>query len=120
MSTTSPGSYGTILPVKSPRDDLTVTSTFMYTIFNESFHKGPNAFPAVSEDFEFAKQFMEITEKLLKDGKLKTHPEKIGKEGLVGALKGMEDMKADKVSGQKLVYKVGETPDGTDAKVDLA
>ncbi len=98
MSTSSGGKYGTILPVKSPRDDLEVTSTFMYTIFNEPFHKAKNDFPAMKEDFEFAKMFMEITEGLLKDGKLKTHPEKVGNAGLEGALRGMEDMKADKVS----------------------
>lgn len=116
----SGGKYGTILPVKPPRDDLEVTSTFMYTIFNEPFHKGKNEFPAVKEDFEFAKMFMEITENLLKEGKLKTHPEKVGKDGLEGALRGMEDMKADKVSGQKLVYKVAETPKEPSVKIDLA
>ena len=116
----SGGKYGTILPVKPPRDDLEVTSTFMYTIFNEPFHKGKNEFPAVKEDFEFAKMFMEITENLLKEGKLKTHPEKVGDGGLEGALKGMEDMKADKVSGQKLVYRVGETPEEASKKIELS
>ena len=119
MSSSSGGKYGTILPVKSPRSDLEVTSTFMYTIFNEPFHKGKNEFPAVKEDFEFAKMFMEITEKLLQEGKLKTHPEKVGKDGLEGALKGMEDMKADKVSGQKLVYDVADTPAEPSVKIEL-
>ena len=120
MASGSGGKYGTILPVKPPRDDLEVTSTFMYTIFNEPFHKGKNEFPAVKEDFEFAKMFFEITEKLLKDGKLKTHPEKVGKDGLEGALRGMEDMKVDKVSGQKLVYRVGETSDKPNVTIELA
>ncbi|GIZ38404.1 hypothetical protein CKM354_000182100 [Cercospora kikuchii] len=103
--------YGTILPVKLPgRTDVTTTFTFMYTIFNDPFTKAGRETPAVPEDFEFAKKFFQITEDLLKEGKLKTHPEQVGGEGLVGALKGMEDMKNDKVSGKKLVYRVAETP----------
>lgn len=42
---------------------------------------------------------------------LKTHPEQVGENGLHGALKGMEDMKNDKISGRKLVYRVKETPE---------
>jgi len=110
LSSNPGGLYGTILPVKPPRDDLTVTNTLMYTIFNEDFQKGGRTTPASKEDFEFAKKFYEITEVLLKEGKLKTHPEQVGKGGLEGALKGMEDMKAGKVSGVKLVYKVADTP----------
>ena len=104
--------YGTILPVKLPQPDerdVATTTTFMYTIFNETFSKGGRETPATEEDFEFAKKFMDITEKLLKEGKLKTHPEKVGGKGLEGALEGMKDMQNEKVSGQKLVYKVEET-----------
>jgi hypothetical protein len=82
----------------------------MYTIFNEEFQKGGRTTPASKEDFDFAKKFFEITEKLMAEGKLKTHPEKVGEKGLEGALKGMEDMKAGKVSGVKLVYRVADTP----------
>lgn len=119
MAPGSGGKYGTILPVTPPRDDLEVTSTFMYTIFNEAFHKGKNEFPAVPEDFEFTKMFMDITEGLLREGKLKTHPETVGKEGLEGALKGMQDMKAEKVSGTKLVFNVRDTPGGEGKKYEF-
>lgn len=81
----------------------------MYTIFNEGFEKWGKTFDASKDDFEFAKKFFEITEELLKEGKLEAHPEKIGDGGLKGALEGMEEMKAGKVSGVKLVYKVAET-----------
>ena len=114
--------YGTILPVKLPQPDerdVETTTTFMYTIFNETFSKGKQETPAVPEDFEFAKKFMNITDRLLKDGKLKTHPEKVGGKGLEGALEGMMDMKNDKVSGQKLVYKVEET-EGEGASKDFS
>lgn len=104
--------YGSILPVKLPgRSDVKTTFTFMYTIFNDAFTKAGRDTPAIPEDFEFAKKFFGIVEKLLAEGKLKTHPEQVGKEGLKGALQGMEDMKNEKVSASKLVYKVADTPD---------
>lgn len=93
--------------------------TMMYTIFNEEYEKAGRHTPASPEDFEFAKKVFNITEKLLADGRLKTHPEKVGPNGLEGALQGMQDMKADKVSGQKLVYRVAETPANSKLEVEL-
>jgi hypothetical protein len=110
LSSESGCKYGTILPVKSPREDVETKGTFMYTIFGEEFSKGGKATPASTEDFEFAKKFYDITEKLLADGKLKTHPDKVGDGGLEGVLKGMDDMKNNGVSGVKLVYRVADTP----------
>lgn len=91
----------------------------MYTIFNEAFEKAGKTTPAVPEDFEFAKKIFSIAEKLLAEGKLKTHPEKVGSNGLEGVLQGFQDMKADKVSGQKLVYRVADTPPNSSAEVEL-
>lgn len=85
-------------------------NTLMYTVFGEEFKFGSTSIPASSEDFEFAKEFMGITEKLLAEGKLKPHAEKVGKDGLQGVLQGLEDLKTGKVSGNKLVYLVEETP----------
>ncbi|KAI5361411.1 Putative GroES-like superfamily, alcohol dehydrogenase-like, NAD(P)-binding domain superfamily [Septoria linicola] len=113
LSSDSTGAkYHTILPVKLPSrgKDVETMFTFMYTIFNEPFTKAGRDTPAIQEDFDFAKKFFQITEDLLKEGKLKTHPEQVGKEGLKGALQGMLNMKNEKVSGKKLVYRVAETP----------
>lgn len=85
--------YWTILPVKLPGKEVESTGfTFMYTIFNEAFSKAGRDTPALPDHFDFAKKFFDITEKLLADGKLKTHPEKVGPNGLEGALQGMEDL----------------------------
>lgn len=118
-SDTSGARYGSILPVKLPKEGVETTMTFMYTIFNDAFEKAGRTTPAVPEDFEFAKKFFDITEKLFHEGKLKTHPEHVGQNGLEGALQGMQDMKADKVSGKKLVYRVRETPENSKAEVEL-
>jgi len=110
LSSEPGGRYGSLLPVKFPRDDVGSKGTLMYTIFNEEFTKGATKYPASKEDFDFAKTFFEMTEKLIADGKLKTHPDKLREGGLEGALKGMDEMKAGKVSGEKWVYKIDETP----------
>lgn len=112
--------YWTILPVKLPnRNDVDSGFTFMYTIFGDAFEKAGRETPASQEDFEFARKFFGITEGLLKDGKLKTHPEKVGEKGLEGVLQGLKDLKEDKVSGNKLVYRVKETPGDSKAEVEL-
>lgn len=83
----------------------------MYTVFGEEFSFGKELkFPPILEDFEYTKKFMGLTEKLLAEGKLKAHRAKVGADGLKGVLKGLEDMKAGNVSGEKLVYRVEETP----------
>ncbi len=110
LSTDAGCKYGSILQAKSPREDVESTTTIMYTIFGESFKFGPQEIPAISEDFEYAKKFLAMTEGLLKEGKITAHKQTVGKDGLEGVLKGMEDMKNGKVSGEKLVYRVSETP----------
>ena len=92
----------------------------MYTIFNETFHHaGKTTFPALQEDFEYAKMFMGITERLIREGKLKTHPEKIGGKGLEGALRGMQDLKDGRASGQKLVYRIQDTPKNSELQIEF-
>lgn len=110
LTSSSGAKYGSILPVKSPREDVESVSTLMYTVFGESFKFGQQDIPAVSEDFEYTKKFLAMTEGLLKEGKIKAHKQTVGKAGLEGVLKGLEDMKNGKVSGEKLVYRVSETP----------
>lgn len=112
--------YGTILGSKLPnKKNIKSTTTIMYTIFNEPFSKAGRDTPAMPEDFEFQKEMFSITEKLLAEGKLKTHPAKVGPKGLEGVLQGMKDMKNDKVSGAKLVYHVRETPEDSKAEKEL-
>ena len=98
--------YGGILQTKSPREGVTSTNTLMYTMFGEEFRKGPKVFPASKEDFEFAKMWMDLTERLVAEGKVKPHPKKLGSVGLEGVLDGMQLLKEGKVAGEKLVYKL--------------
>jgi hypothetical protein len=83
----------------------------MYTIYGESYVKGSTVkqgreTPASEEDFNFMKTFIAISEKLVADGKIKPHNVDVREGGLEGVLRGLEDMKAGKISANKLVYKL--------------
>lgn len=65
---TNPGSrYGATNPIQSPRKDVESSSVVMYTMYGEPFVFGSQKFAGSQEDFEFAKMFMELTEKLLEE-----------------------------------------------------
>lgn len=112
---TEGGKYASIQPV--PKSDVEAINpnvdgphaTLMYSIFGEPISKQEGVVkPAEPEEFEFAKKFWEITRELLQDGKLKA-PRVIlnkGGDGFEGVLKGMDELRAGKVSGGKLVYTI--------------
>lgn len=111
LSSTSGCVYSALLPVDMPRKDVDDHGfTMAYTAMGEYFTFGPIEFPAKQEDFEFAQMFWGMAEKLLGEGKFKVHPPSVRKGGLKGVLEGLQEMREEKVSGQKLVYKVSETP----------
>lgn len=67
--TTDPGlspRYGTLIPVKMPRQDVTTTSTVMYTVFGRDFKFGAVDMPASREDFDFGRKLYCLTEELLR------------------------------------------------------
>ena len=70
----------------------------------------PFILPITKLHARFAKMFWGLSEKLLKDGKVKVHPLSVRPGGLKGVLDGLQEMREGKVSGTKLVYKVSETP----------
>lgn len=41
---------------------------------------------------------------------MKTHTERVRKYGLKGALEGLQEMQTGKVRGEKLVYRLADTP----------
>lgn len=57
--------YGTILPIKSPRKDISTTSTVMYTVFGKDFEFGPVKIPASKQDYNFGVQFFNLVESLV-------------------------------------------------------
>ena len=112
LSSTSGCAYSSLLPVKLPRQDIESKYTLVYTIANEYFRIGQQGkeFPAKQQDFDFAKKFGGIAEKLLAEGKFKVHPPSVRQGGLKGVLEGLQELREGKVSGSKLVYRISETP----------
>ncbi|KNG83239.1 protein TOXD [Aspergillus nomiae NRRL 13137] len=107
---TDGGEYGVLLFVGIDRENITTRHTLAYTAIGEQFSFGEQIMPAKAEDKEFAEGFWTIAEKLLADGKIKVHQPKVNPGGLQGVLEGLKLLKEDKVSGEKLVYNVAETP----------
>lgn len=105
------GKYAAIMPIdKKVLTDVNPKvdgphSTLMYSIFGEGYKKWAEEGPDL-EEFEFAKTFWEVARELLESGKLKTVKPIInnGGKGLEGVLKGLDELRANKVSGAKLVY----------------
>ncbi|KAF2238415.1 NAD(P)-binding protein [Viridothelium virens] len=82
-----------------------------YTALGEEVafgERGPR-FEASREDFEFAKIFTELSERLLEKGAIKPLRMRVGQGGLKGVLEGMGELRQGKVSAEKLVYRVDET-----------
>ena len=66
--------------------------------------------PAKEEDTRFMETFIPIAEALLADGKIQVHPPSVRGGGLRGVLDGFQTMRDGKISGEKLVYRVADTP----------
>ncbi|KAH8691552.1 chaperonin 10-like protein [Talaromyces proteolyticus] len=106
---TEGGKYNSWPSVGIERSNVNSSQTIVYTSIGEAFELGPMSFPAKPEDKAFAEEFLAVAEPLLAEGKIKVHPAKLGKGGLQGVLDGLQQLKEGKVSGEKLVYNVGET-----------
>ena len=63
-------------------------------------------FSANEHDWEFGKMWMDLTEKLVREGKLVPHPKKVWEGGLDKVLEGCEDLKSGRISGKQLVYRI--------------
>ena len=99
--------YGTVLlSEKMDRADVDVSWSLVFSAIGDAFTvenaEGQVLFdcPAKAEDFEFAKQWAQIVEKLVADKKLKAHRMEV-RAGLESAVQGIDDSK--KMSGKKLV-----------------
>ncbi|EKV04262.1 ToxD [Penicillium digitatum] len=107
---TDGGEYSALLNIKINRANVNDRSTLAYTNMGEAFSLGDIRIPAKPEDQAYAEKFIPIAECLLAQGKVKVHPLKVGEHGLKGVLEGLKLLKEGKVSGEKLVYNVSETP----------
>lgn len=101
------GHYVNLMGVDCPRDNVESVFFLGYTMLGKPFQYDGVEWPAVPEDYALAKAFGTVVEKLLQQGKLKPHPASVRSGGLEGIQGGLGDMKAKKISGEKLVYIIG-------------
>ena len=107
---TNGGDYSALLHIKVERENVKSRITLAYTITGESFDFGTTTVPAKPEDKAFYEGFIPIIEEVLNEKKLKPHPIKVLPGGLKGTLQGMKDLQEGRVSAEKLVCNVEETP----------
>jgi len=111
LSTSSPSIYACILPITLPAtvspDLVQVRPSVAFTALGENFRLGTGPeFHASATDFQFAVKVFEVSERLLREGKLEVHPPSVRPGGLQAVLGGLQEMRAGRVSGEKLVYRV--------------
>ncbi len=63
-------------------------------------------FSASRGDFEYSVAFAELSEKLLGQRRITPHPVRLRKGGLAAIPEALSDLKAQKVSGEKIVVRV--------------
>ncbi|KAL9052722.1 MAG: hypothetical protein Q9162_005223 [Coniocarpon cinnabarinum] len=80
-------------------------TTVGYTAVGEEFFFRGTVFKPSPEDFEFAKKWMALCEKLRNQGKWKMEPS-VQAGGIDGIVSGLERLKKGEVSGEKLVYQI--------------
>ncbi|KAF7505603.1 hypothetical protein GJ744_000612 [Endocarpon pusillum] len=109
LTSRSGSHYGCLLQPGFPRKDVTVTFTVLHTCFGETFRRNgiPWEVADLQDDYEFAVGWTAVFEKLLAERKVKVHPPKVMDGGLDKLPDGLDLLRDDKVSGQKLVYMVG-------------
>ncbi|KAJ5925523.1 Protein TOXD [Penicillium verhagenii] len=105
----SGGDYSHLLRMESGREDVNHHYTLGYTVLGDELRFGDIVIPAKPEDRAHTESFIPIVETILAEGKIKVHPPNVGKGGLRGVLEGLDALKNDKVSGEKLVYNVEDT-----------
>lgn len=107
----NPPVYNTLLKVNEPpRSDIRTSYNLAYTYTGEYFRfKTPDGgvieFPAKPEDFEFAKEWFSLTEKLIAEKKFKPLRASVRKD-LEKVVEGLDDLKNGRNSGEKLVYTI--------------
>jgi len=84
--------------------------TSVFSCYGEEQKFGTRTIPASPEDKAFAIKFFDKIEEWLKEGKIKPNKITVVPNGLAGVPEGFRRMREKEVSGEKLVYRISETP----------
>jgi len=84
--------------------------TTVFSVYGEEAQFGTRTLPAVPEDRAFGLEFYPTLEKWLEEGKIKPNKVTVVPGGLAGVTEGFRRMREKEVSGEKLVFRIAETP----------
>ena len=84
--------------------------TSVFSCYGEEQKFGTRILPASPEDKAFAEKFFPWLEERLKEGKIKPNRITVVPGGLEGVKEGFRRMREKEVSGEKLVFRIAETP----------
>lgn len=97
--------YSTLTPLTPPLPGIKTLPTLGYSFLGEEYEFMGQVHPASIEDFEHARRFAVVAERLLELGHVRPHPVDVRRDGLEGVVRtGLPEMRSGKVSGKKLVY----------------
>ncbi|KAI0047241.1 dehydrogenase [Auriscalpium vulgare] len=104
------GVVAAILPYATPpRDNIKVVNSFAFDNLGKSYDL-PRKHVATPEANERVYGHAKLLEQLIADGKLKPNPVNVIPGGLAGVSDGFQYMLEGKVSGQKITYRIADTP----------
>ncbi|KAF5369284.1 hypothetical protein D9758_002618 [Tetrapyrgos nigripes] len=104
------GHVTVLLPVQVPREDVTSEFNLVMTLFGEAYIVPPHSLPAHPEHYDLAKKWVKLMSEQLASGYLKTVPVKVVPNGLADVMKWLEYHRLGKVSAEKIVYRISDTP----------
>ncbi|KAJ8090398.1 hypothetical protein PM082_018994 [Marasmius tenuissimus] len=102
-----------VLPITSERSDVKTDLPFVYTLLGKPIEPPyPSEWQqlARTEHYELGKKFGILLGHLLSEKKLKTIPVKLVPDGLADVQKWIEFQQQGKVSAEKIVYRIADTP----------
>lgn len=108
MSSSKGGIYCNLMGVDAPREDVKSVFFLGYTALGEAYMFDGKEWPVVEKDYEVVRRLMALAEQLLLERKIVPHPAGVRSGGLDGIVRGLDDLKQKRVSGEKLVYVVGD------------
>ncbi|KAK7035342.1 hypothetical protein VNI00_011873 [Paramarasmius palmivorus] len=103
------GHIATVLPYLSRKKNVETTLISAYAVYGKDI---VFPFPSTADLVSAAngKTYAKLISKLLAEGKLQLGPVKLFPNGLSGVVKGMEYSRLGKVHGEKIVYRIADTP----------
>ncbi|KAL5513440.1 hypothetical protein ACEPAH_3839 [Sanghuangporus vaninii] len=103
------GEVSVLLKYDSRRPDVKVSPVLAYFLLGKDLEI-PMKLPLDVAQYKFGPQAVKILTETLANGTLKPGPIKIIPNGLAGVTEGLNYLKEGKASGEKVIYRIADTP----------